>query len=128
MYTISISPNGSVKLSLPFKEVFIGKISDDAYTKKIKSSLHKFRNLNSIGFNYELIEQGQFRFIKVLSDDGNIYETTRLYILAHGKVQTFFKQSFEKQIFLPISEFGLEKALAYEKTLNSQLSLFERAS
>jgi hypothetical protein len=125
---LSIQPNGTVKLSLPFGDKYIGKILGDTYIKKIKSELHKFRNLNSIGFNYELIEQGKFKFVRVLSDDGSIYQTTRLYILTQGKVQTFFKQSYEKQIFLPISEFGLVKALAYEKTLNSQLSLFERAS
>lgn len=128
MENVLIESNGTVKLSLPFGDKYIGKILGDTYTKKIKSSLHKFRNLNSIGFNFQLLDEGKFKFIRVLSDDGNIYETTRLYILAHGKVQTFFKQSFEKQIFLSLDMFCLDKALAYEKTLNSQLSLFERAS
>lgn len=128
MNSISILSNGTVKLPLPSGDKYIGKISGDTYTKKIKPSLHKFNKTNSIGFNYELIEQGQFRFIKVLSDDGNIYETTRNYVLHFGKVQTFFKSGNEKQIFLPISEFGLDKALNYEKTLNSQLSLFGRVS
>ena len=123
---MSILSNGNVKLSLPFGDKYIGKISGDCYTKKIKSELHRFNKTNSIGFNYKLIEQGQFRFIKVISDDGNIYETTRLYILTHGKTQTFFKQSYEKQIFLAIDEFGLDRALHYEKTLNPQLSLFGR--
>ncbi len=125
---LHINTDGTVKLSLPFGDKYIGKISDDTYIKKIKPSLHKFNKTNSIGFNYELIEQGKFRLIKVLSDDGSIYETTRLYILAHGKVQTFFKKLLDKQIFLSVNEFGLDRALQYEKTLTSQLSLFERAS
>ena len=88
---LSISKNGQVKLSLPFRDVYIGKIANDTYIKKIKSELHKFNKTNSIGFNFQLLEEGKFKFVRVLSDDGNIYETTRLYILAHGKTQTFVK-------------------------------------
>lgn len=128
MNAINILSNGNVKLALHSKTVFIGKIANDCYTKKIKPELHRFNKTNSIGFNFQLLDEGKFKFIRVLSDDGNIYETTRNYVLNFGKVQTFFKSGNEKQIFLSIDEFGLDRALQYERTLTSQLSLFERAS
>lgn len=125
---LHINTDGTIKLSLPFRDVYIGKIAGDTYIKKIKTELHTFNKLKAIGFNFQLLDEGRFKFVRVLTDDGNIYETTRLYILAKGRVQTFFKQSFERQIFLPIDEFGLQQALEYERSLSIQLDLFGRAS
>lgn len=122
--SLSILQNGTVKLSLPFCDRYIGKISGDTYFKKVKPEHHKFKKLNSIGFNYELIKSGKFYYVKV-EFGKDILQTTRLFILHFGKVQTFYKQSFEKQIFLPIEEFGLTKALEFESSVNSQLSLFK---
>lgn len=123
MQALSILPNGTIKLSLPFGNRFIGKISNDTYVKRVNPEIHKYKKSNSIGFNYELIEQGSFRFVQI-EYGKEVLNTTRLYILHHGKVSQFIKQDFDKQIFLPIESFGLSKALDYERSLTTQLTLF----
>ena len=127
MNSLNILPNGTVKLTLPFGDRYIGNIEGDTYSKRVKPKTHKFNKNNSIGFNFELIDKGNFRFVKVEFGE-QLLHTTRLYILHNGKVQTFYKQSFEKQIFLPLDEFGLKKALEYEASKDTQYSLFGGAS
>ena len=118
-----ILPDGTVKLSLPFGDRFIGKIFGDTYIKKINPELHKLHKNNSIGFNYELMEKGNFTYVKVFFGN-QILETTRNFILQFGKVQTFYKQSFEKQVFLRLEDFSLERALKFEQSQTVQLGLF----
>jgi len=127
MNSLNILPNGTVKLSLPFGDRYIGKIKGDTYTKRVKPEAHKFNKNNSIGFNFELIDKGNFRFVKVEFGE-QLLHTTRLYILHTGITQTFYKQNFEKQIFLPLDEFGLKKALVFEASKDKQYSLFRGAS
>ncbi len=123
MQAISFLPSGTVKLSLPFGDRFIGKVSGDTYSKKVNPDLHKFNKNNSIGFNYELIDEGSFRFVQI-EYGKQILNTTRLYILHFGKVSRFYKQGLDKQIFLSVDDFGLKRALDYERSLTTQLTLF----
>lgn len=127
MNTLNILPNGIVKLTLPFCTRYIGKILGDTYTKRVKPETHKFNKNNSVGFNFELIDKGNFKFVIIEFGEQLLY-TTRLYILHTGKTQTFYKQNFEKQLFLPLDEFGLKKALEFEGSQQTQLSLFRGAS
>ena len=129
MKNIEILPNGTVKLNLPFETRYIGKIISGTYIKKISENEHFYRKNNSVAFNADLIENGQFDFINVIIiGSGNMLQTTRKYVLRYGLKHTFKKKGFEQQIFLPLELFGLDKAEKYEKELRrkkqKQLSLF----
>lgn len=82
---------------------------------------HKFNNGNQVGINYELLTDAtiNFMFIVIILD-GRELVTTRNYFLHKGKAMQFTKQGFELQVFMPISEFNIEAALAYEDELKKK--------
>lgn len=119
----------SIKLNLPLQTRYIGNIQGDTYYKKVNLSRHQFNKFPSIGFNLDLLENEKFIWIKVFCDDGRILETSRKFVLMHGKRQTFFKQGYEKQIFLGLNQFSRAEAEKFEnaETLKpdyKQLTLF----
>jgi hypothetical protein len=52
-------------------------------------------------------------------------ETTKLFLMCHGQFFTFSNAGFEKQIFLPLNLWGIDRARAFEVTLHAQGNLFE---
>jgi hypothetical protein len=95
------------------------------YAKRTKDHLHRLSN--SLGVNYELLTRFAFRWI-FIDFDGLRLITTKNYLLRHGKVLNFSKSGFEIQIFLPIEQFGREKALEFERILPAQTELFVKAA
>ena len=108
---------------------YIGNIQGDTYYKKVNLSRHQFNKFPSIAFCLDLLENEKFIWIKVICDDGRILETSRKFVLIHGTRQTFFKQGYEKQIFLGLHLFSRTEAEKFEnaEALNpdyKQLTLF----
>jgi hypothetical protein len=58
-----------------------------------------------------------FEFVKVIvrMPNGKTLTTTRQHVLRRGKFLHFKRNDLEPQIFLPLSEFGLEKAQEAEE-------------
>lgn len=122
---IYINNNGIVFLHLVDSKRNIGTISADGttYTKTIIPTLHIHRKTKSVGFNYELLRDGNFSWVIVKADGYQNLVTSRRYILQHGFFLYFKHEGFEKQIFLPIDEFGLNIAREFEKQLNKKTSI-----
>jgi len=119
----------SIRLNLPMQTRYIGIIQGDTYCKKVNLSRHQFNKFPSIGFNLDLLEKEKFIWIKVTCDDGRILETSRKYVLIHGKRQTFFKQGYERQIFLGLHLFSKTEAEKFERAeemrpVITQMNLF----
>lgn len=116
---ITVSPSGKVFLTLPGKDYkskrCIGEIRDNGFhTLRNQNAL--FRGFNgSFGFNYELLRDYAFKYVIVSLSNGQTLETTRLHILKNGKFLHYQQNQLERQIFLPLSEFGLDKANESEK-------------
>ena len=84
---------------------------------------HLFKKTDSLGLNGTLLTSPEIDFrLIVINYNGKKMITTRLYFVTHSKVFKF--KGFEKQYFLPLTEFGLAKAEDYEKSLGTQLGLF----
>jgi hypothetical protein len=119
----------TIKLNLPFQTRYIGNIQGDTYFKKVNLSRHQFNKIPSIAFCLDLLENEKFTWIRVFCDDGRILETSRKFVLIHGTRQTFFKQGYEKQIFLGLHLFSRAEAEKFEnaealKPDYKQLTLF----
>lgn len=108
-----------VKLFLEFETRFIGvisTISDGTFICKRKSS-HLFRKNNSLGINHQLLTSPEIKFKWiVIYFEGQKLETARKYFLAKGKQYRFGNKGYELQVFLPLDEFGMDKARAFEQT------------
>lgn len=119
-----------VKLNLTFETRFIGTLDsfgDGTFTTQRKPQ-HLFRKLNALGINQELLTSSDIFFKWILIDyEGKKRVTTRKYFLAKGKALKFSAQNFELQIFLPLSEFGIEKARLFEAKNLIQENLFGEA-
>jgi len=116
-----------VRLLLPAETRFIGAINftgEGVYYKKIKLSIHEFHNDSSIGFCYDLLNNNEFRWIKLFADNG-VLETSRRFVLAHGTIKQFHKKNLEKQIFLQLNLFGRDRAEKWENNNGIQTNLFE---
>ena len=119
----------NVKLNLEFQSRFIGVLDTSGSGKFIseRKEKHLFRKTNSLGLCEELLVSPEIHFNQIiLNFRGQKFITTRTYFLTHSKVFTF--QSFEKQYFLSLDEFGIDKAEHYEKSISKQLSLFGEAA
>jgi hypothetical protein len=113
---------GTVLLSLPneARTREIGWFEDHGtsfHCKRIPEK-HLHRKTQSYGFNYHFFTDSSFRLVVVHFPSGHNLTTTRLHVLRHGRLLHFKEQGFEKQIFLPVSEFGIEKALETEAEEN----------
>ena len=90
-----------------------------------RTQAHVHRLTNSLGLNYELLHSHTFRWIHI-DLEGQKLITTREYFGKKGRVLNFAKQGYELQIFLPLDQFGREKALEFERILPVQPGLFVR--
>ncbi|MDI6766032.1 MAG: hypothetical protein QME52_04325 [Bacteroidota bacterium] len=131
---ISVPPSGKVFLTLPNKEYkscrHIGDILENTLHVKRDPSKHFFYRFNGYGFSYELIRDGSFERVVVHLPFGQTLVTTRKHVLAKGKILNFQKNKLEKQIYLSLDDFGIEKINESEKLdpqhkfENNQLSMF----
>jgi hypothetical protein len=91
-----------------------------------KTRAHLFRKTNSLGINHQLLTSTKIKFKWIVIDyEGDKLVTTRQYFLTKGKVLKFGQQGFELQVFLPLSDFGKDKALAFKSALSTQPTLFQ---
>lgn len=131
---ITVTRSGKVFLTLPNKEYksrrHIGDIAGDTLHVKRDPSKHFFHQFNGYGFSYELMRDGSFEKVIVHLPFSQILVTTRKHILVKGKILNFQKNKLEKQIYLSVDDFGMEKAKESEKSNtqykpeNNQLSMF----
>lgn len=123
--TIILKPSGKVYLDLPGNRYkskrFIGCVSGDTFHTERNSRKHLLRINQSLGFNYELIKNGNFDFICVTYDFERLW-TSRQVILNEGEFFHFSKGSLELQIFLKLDDFksGREEAVEELKELESK--------
>jgi hypothetical protein len=118
-----------VKLSLDFQTRFIGTLDTSSEGKFLtdRKEKHLFRKTNSLGLNEELLTSSELNYKWIVIEfEGKRLVTTRMFFLTHSKVFAF--DGFEKQYFLPLDEFGIDKAEQYEKSLCIQFSLFEEVA
>lgn len=124
-----------VQLNLNFQTRYIGKldISGEGTFLTNRKQKHVFRKLNALGINSELLHDSNipFKYIRIsFTDESGIkknLETTREYFLRKGTTFQFGLKGFELQIFLPICEFGINKAIQLEKQLGVQENLFHQS-
>lgn len=118
-----------VKLNLEFQTRYIGTLDTSGAGKFIteRREKHLFKKTHSLGITESLLTSPDidFKFI-IISFNGHKLITTRFYFVTHSKVFTF--KGFEKQYFLPVELFGLDKAEQHEKSLTKQLALFEEVA
>jgi len=118
-----------VLLSLPSgvrKIGFLDLSHQEGIFSTYRTRKHLFRKTNSLGLNHQLLTSNEIKFKWIIMDfEEQMLVTTRQYFLAKGNVLIFGQQGFELQVFLPLSEFGKEKALAFEQTIPAQPSLFQ---
>jgi hypothetical protein len=76
---------------------------------------HLYFSTNSYGFNLEMVTNLSFGILRVILSSGEILETTKTFLLQKGVEKEH--ESYEPQIFLPVKEFGLEKAREFEEDL-----------
>lgn len=120
-----------VQLNLNFQTRYIGKldVSGEGIFTTSRKHKHLFRIFNAIGINYQLLTDSNipFKYIKIIYTDENgikrILETTRNYFFKKGIVKKF--NSFELQSLLPLSEFGINKAIQLERNVGVQENLFQ---
>ena len=123
METITIKNNGRVYLTLPNKEYKatrqIGYIRERTFHTFRKPENQFFRKLNAIGLNYKLLNQGGSYFDKISIEYGfEILETTREYYLEHGEFLHFSKNKLDKQLFLNLELFGMDKVREWELNIS----------
>jgi len=117
--TIKIEKNGKVFLNLPDKKFkskrMIGYIRNRTFCTQRKEN-HLFREFNAFGLNYKLLNEGgnYFDLIRIEYDFG-ILETSRKYYLAKGKFKHYQQNHLEKQIFLPLELYGMDKVDSWEQ-------------
>jgi hypothetical protein len=118
-----------VKLNLEFQSRFIGTLDTSSKGKFIteRKERHLFRKTNSLGLNQALLTSPEidFKFI-VIDYNGKKLVTTRLYFITHSKV--FIFKEYERQVFLALDDFGLDKAEEFERKINNQIDLFGEAA
>ncbi len=116
---IQIEKNGKVFLILPNKKFkskrMIGYIRNRTFCT-LKKENHLFREFNAFGLNYKLLNEGEKHFDNIrIEFDFGILETSRKYYLANGKFKHFQQNHLEKQIFLPLELYGMERVKSWEQ-------------
>ncbi len=118
-----------VQLKLEFQTRYIGTLDTSGEGKFLtdRKAKHLFKKTNSLGLNETLLTSPEidFKWI-VINYEGKRLITTRLYFVTHSKVFVF--SGFEKQYFLSLELFGLDKAEDFEKSVCKQFSLFEEVA
>lgn len=115
---ITVQKNGRVLLILPEKDFKcvrqIGYIRDRTFCTTKKPE-HLYKKLNAFGLCYKLLSEGGVYFDKIKIEYGfKVLETTREFYLAHGEFKHYQNNDLEKQIFLPLEQYGMEKVKAWE--------------
>jgi hypothetical protein len=120
---ISITKAGRVFLHLPGKDYkenrCIGVLTGDTLFVQRDPERHFFRKNQSYGFNYEAIRSINFRRLVVELPLGQRLETTKEFLLAHGTFLHFQRNLLERQIFLSIDRYGMDKALEWQRDKNA---------
>ncbi len=134
---IQVTRSGEIRLTLPNRKPRnIGWFDDsgDAFHCQRNPAKHLHYKSESYGFNYELLRDGIFVWVVVHLPFNELLVTSRNHILEKGSFLHFASQGFERQIFLPLTEFGIDKARETEKQLkereagNPQQNLFGEAA
>ena len=107
----------------------IGFLKDRTF-HTIRKPEHLYKQTNSIGMNYKLLSQGNFDLIQI-DYNFEILQTTRLYFLNNGHFRYYQNNGLDKQIFLSLGFFGMDKVQeqsikqpAICKPEDKQLNLF----
>ena len=118
-----------VELNLDLHRRFIGTLdfAGEGTFSARRALKHLHRKTNSLGLNLELLQRYPFRWI-VIEYEGEELITTKIFLLHRGKIFTFGKAGFEKQIFLPLGEWGEERAKVFEAELTCHGELFGEAA
>ncbi|MCL4512022.1 MAG: hypothetical protein M1470_13270 [Bacteroidetes bacterium] len=118
----------TVKLSLELEGRYIGTLQPadgfgnggTFFCKRSERHLH--RKTNSLGLNYSLLTNPQFKFKWIAIEfEGRKLVTSRAFWLARGMVFHFGKAGFELQSFPPLDEFGIDKARGFEAIQQPEL-------
>ena len=117
--TIKIEKNGKVFLILPNKKFKstrnIGYIRSRTFCT-LKKENHLYRELNAFGLNYKLLNEGEKYFDNIrIEYDFKVLETSRKYYLAKGKFKHYQQNHLEKQIFLPLELYGMDRVKEWEQ-------------
>ncbi|MDP2207304.1 MAG: hypothetical protein Q8K98_00850 [Bacteroidota bacterium] len=92
---------------------------------------HLHLKSGSLAVNEMVLELPGLRWVCIMYEDASggkrELKTSREYILKFGKRAAFASTSYEPQLFLELSQWSMERAVRFEKQLNSQQSLFEVA-
>lgn len=108
---------------------YIGYIKNRTFFTFRDKSLHTFKKIGAIGINYKLLKQGSELFDYIVISYGfDLLQTSREYYLKFGFFLHFKSNGLERQIFLKIEDFGMDKANRFENEsviqLNNQLKNF----
>jgi hypothetical protein len=120
---IRVTQSGEIRLALPNqKPRNIGWFSEngDTFHCQRNPAKHLHYKSESYGFNFELLKDGSFVWVYIHLPFGGLLITSRNHILKNGSFLHFNKVGFEKQIFLSLSEFGIDRARETEKQLVKQ--------
>ncbi|MHB8853601.1 MAG: hypothetical protein ACYC6P_09640 [Ignavibacteriaceae bacterium] len=123
-----------VQLNLEMQTRYIAKLDTAGEgtlltNRKPNHIFHKYGGeQGSLGINHSHLTDESIPFKWIVIDfDGHKLVTSRLYFLSRGKCYQFGKSGFELQCFLPLSEFGLNKAREFEARQLIQENLFSEA-
>ena len=102
--------------------VKVGNIQDDRFIVIDKDNYH--RETRSLGIDEIILNDDtlHYQFINIRFH-GYTYYTTRIYFLDNSVRHNLL--NFRVMKFLPIKEFGLSKALRYERNVKKQYKLDE---
>jgi len=134
---LGVTSSGEIRLTLPNqKPRNIGWFSDsgDAFHCQRNPAKHLHYKSGSYGFNHELLRDGKFVWVFVHLPFNELLVTSRNHILEKGSFLHFKSCGFERQIFLSLAEFGIDKARETEKRLkeretgSAQQNLFGEAA
>ena len=120
---LQVTSSGEIRLTLPNqKPRNIGWFSDsgDTFHCQRNPAKHLHYKSESYGFNYELLRDGMFVWVFVHLPFNELLVTSRSHILQRGSFLHFKNEGFERQIFLPLTEFGIDKARETEKGLKDR--------
>jgi hypothetical protein len=111
--------HGQVKLRLngSHRVRFLGTVEGGVFHTYRKES-HRFRAMDGIGFNWQLMKHGKFSIVEVQLADGRTLRSTRERILTEGSPLQFKTEGFELQLFVPLTVFeSRQKSGQLEETL-----------
>ena len=120
-----------VMLSDGFSQKCIGRFNEASgtFTTFRSEAKHLHKKSNCLAVNEQLLsELPGLRWVSIIYEDAagrkRELKTSREYLLSHGRKAAYQQTGFEQQVFLPLSEWSMERAIRYSQELNSQPSLF----